>query len=227
MINPEYLDRETVARTTLDAGGDPIFAQLDIHDLIRTAGNSSLYDDVLLSQESSPNKQDGPRSALYLVGDYRVGVILVAQWLSPNTVDAGLVSNDRQIIKDAVQDRATKEPVLSKDLFALANNITTLFITPGFRGNILTAGVELRVSPGNKTYPALLVPTYFRKAPKALQAYISGLKRLGRDDDTPEEFKDMAYTNDARRIARLLALSAVYHVIREYDERDALEVSVQ
>lgn len=50
MINPEYLDRETVARTTLDAGGDPIFAQLDIHDLIRTAGNSSLYDDVLLSQ---------------------------------------------------------------------------------------------------------------------------------------------------------------------------------
>jgi hypothetical protein len=87
---------------------------------------------------------------------------------------------------------------------------------------LLNAGVELRVAPNKDAYVAVLVPSYFRFAPKAITMYLAGMRREGRADVNPN-LMDLAYTNDTRKVARLLSVSAVCHILDSYDEQDHLE----
>ncbi len=220
MYIPEYKDREEVARYSLDA--ERAFPGLDLGQIIRAAGNAALYDDLALTPEASANKQDGPRSAVYSVADFRDGILFTAGRLSPNTEDKDLIATDKVTIEEAVRDYVAGKEVLDMSTFALAHNITTFVVFPGRRDPLLHAGVELRTASDGSTYVALLVPFYFRLAPKAVTRYITNMSREGRTDINPK-LKDLAYTNDTRRVARLLSVSAVSHILDNYAEAERLE----
>jgi|SRR5665647_896842 len=220
MYVPEYNDREEAARYSLDAEG--IFPGVDLAQVIRAAGNTALYDDLILTPDVNANKQDGPRSAIYLVANLSSGMLLTAGRLHPNTDDKELIEADKLTIEASVKDYVNSNEILDKQTFILANNITTIVAFPGRRDSLLSAGVELRVAPNNVTYVALLIPSYFRLAPEAITRYLTNMRRKGRADVNPN-LKDLAYINDTRKVARLLSVSAVCHILDNYVEKEQLE----
>ncbi|MDB5176328.1 MAG: hypothetical protein JWM81_1186 [Candidatus Saccharibacteria bacterium] len=220
MPTPEYVDREMIARGTFDMSG--IFPGQGAAEIIRSAGNAALYSDFALTPGANPNKHDGPRSAVYSVADFTNGVLLSAARLHARTDGSGLPESDEQFIAESVERAALGQPLLDKPTFALAHNITALVAFPGTTRTLLGPGVELRVSPDNTRYAALIIPTYFRKAPQAIARYVKKMKLAGNTDIDPR-LADLAYTNDGRKVARFLALNAVSHILATYAQEDDLE----
>lgn len=215
MYVPKYHDRETVAATAINAENTfPAY----IDDVIRAAGITADYADYVLTPNATACKQDGPRSAIYSVTDFSNGILMTAARFYPNTEDGNVVEADKQAIKTAVGELVTTMGTLDKPTFTLAHNIASLFAFPGTRSLLLGAGVEIRVAPDETAYAALLVPTYFRKAPKAIQRYIEGVKRDGSKTEIAPQLWDLARSNDTRKVARQLSLSTIHHILQNYDE---------
>ncbi len=220
MSNSEYSDREDTVRYSADVAD--VFPKLNLSDVIRAAGNAALYDDLVLTTGANANKQHGIRSAIYSVADFSNGINLTAGRLTPLINDPELIARDQETLSLAVSAYAELDDVLPKPVFGLAHNITMLVAFPGIRHSVLNAGVELRVAPDSTEYAALLVPKYFRKAPAAVLRYITNSRQHGIDDIDPQ-LNDIALARDPKKVARLLAISAVSHILDGYEEQDHLE----
>lgn len=215
MYVAKYHNREAVAATAVNA--ESVFPAY-IDEVIRTAGVAADYADYALTPNASPSKQDGPRSAIYSVTDFSNGILMTAARFYPNTEDTDIVEADKRALKTAIGDHAATIGILDKPTLTLAHNIASLFAFPGTRGLLLGAGVEIRVAPDETAYAALLVPSYLRQAPRAIAKYITNVKHSGSTAEVTPQLKDLAYSNDTRKVARQLSVSVIHHILQGYDD---------
>lgn len=219
----EYKDREAVANNSYDFS--EALPGVDVTEVIRVAGNAAVCEDFVLTSGANPNKQHGPRSAIYTVAVISPGSgirLNVAKFLPYQDGDAATPQQDQATIKESVGRFASEGTILDRDTFTLAHSITLLATFQRANVSVPSVATELRVSPDASTYVSLLVPTYLRRAPNSLARYIMGMKREGRQGEVSEAIKEMAYDNDRNKVARRLALSGMYHVLSQYDEQQKI-----
>lgn len=218
MANIEYMSRDQVASESLDPEA---FLPMNLGVIVKAIGDRALFDDLVLSPGATAHKEHGPRSAIYSATDLSNGVLLsTARFHSRDHDEEGVLA-DRILLADSVLEAAEHYQIFDRKVFDLIHTISVIGTFPGRQKPLPSGAAEVRQTPGGGQYVAVAVPTYLRTAPQFISRYIQGMKREGRPYDPALE--EVAYQNDTRKVARMLAVNTMYHIQKGYEEHDDLE----
>jgi len=226
----EYRDRDSIALASMHTSAtlnNEVLRDIDPANLMRTAGNARLFDNLVFSGVNA-NHQHGPTAAAYLVADFTEDIMFVAFRLA--TTPDGTSTDDR-IEHDVMQTDVNKlaQPFrhLSKALCTTAVTACVLHQSPDISEKFLAGGVELRIAPDGSSYTAILVPRYLRNANRTMERYIRGIKEEGRGSKVTDEMLEIAYTNNAAHVTRTIAASIALNILDDYRQIDALEATLR
>jgi len=219
MPNIEYRNREQVASESADPEG---YLPVDLGVIISAIGDRALFDDLVLTPGTIPKKEHGPRSAIYSALNLSSGILLSVARFHEAGQDEAMILEDRARLAEAIEESAKGHQILDRSTFGLIHSISVTGAFPGYRRPLPSASVELRIAPEGNEYITMAVPTYMRTAPEFVARYLQGMKRIGRSDYDPV-LEDVAYQNDNRNVARMLATNVMYHILKDYEEHDKLE----